>query len=218
MTLAIYGGGGLGREVLELAGQINEAKRKWENIVFIDDVITDDTINGIKRYSYESFKTVFSKDSIRFVIALGEPKLRNALYEKAIGDGYEAETLIHPNVRIPETAEIGKGVVICANSLVSANTQICDNVYLQPVCVIGHDARINASSVISAFCAISGHCVIGEGTYIGIHSGVKEQCAVGARTIIGMGTMVFKDIPDGVIVMGNPGRVLKNNVDEKVFR
>lgn len=218
MILSIYGGSGLGREVLELAKQINELRKEWEQIVFIDDVITEETINGIKKYSYEEFKKFYSANDTRFTIALGEPALKNMLYEKVLRDGYEPETLIHPSVYIPDTAMIGKGVTICANSFVSCNTEIFDNVCLQPFCLIGHDSKIENSCVVSAFSVVCGHCVIGESTFIGVHSSIKENCTVGAKSIIGMGAMVFKDIPDGVIAMGNPARVLKNNTDERVFK
>ena len=38
MKLAIYGAGGLGREVLELAMQINKLQSRWSSLCFIDDI------------------------------------------------------------------------------------------------------------------------------------------------------------------------------------
>ena len=37
LKLYIYGAGGLGREVYEVAARYNELHRKWIEIIFIDD-------------------------------------------------------------------------------------------------------------------------------------------------------------------------------------
>lgn len=80
MILAIYCGGGLGREVLELAKQINSVRHTWTEIIFVDDVIQSEEINGAKRYSFEDFTKKYAAGSASFVIAIGEPQLRSKLY------------------------------------------------------------------------------------------------------------------------------------------
>ena len=52
MILGIYGAGGLGREILVLAQQINEKISKWEDIVFIDDKVEDMILSNIKVYKF----------------------------------------------------------------------------------------------------------------------------------------------------------------------
>lgn len=218
MILAIYGGGGLGREVLELAKQINQMQFRWEQIIFVDDVISDNVINGSPKYSFDNFSKKYSSDDVRFTIALGEPKLRKKLCDKVIEHGYNLDTLIYPNVHIPETSSIGNGVVINANCVISCNAEICDNVFLQPFCVVGHDSKVGASCVCSAYSLICGNCIIGQETYIAVHASIKEKCTIGSDCIVGMGSMVFRDVPDGMIVLGNPARALKTNDEGKVFK
>ncbi|SLM63741.1 hypothetical protein DAQ1742_02892 [Dickeya aquatica] len=36
-------------------------------------------------------------------------------------------------------------------------------------------------------------------------------------SIVGMGAAVFNDIPDEVIALGNPARILRKNDSKKVF-
>ena len=53
--LGIYGAGGLGREILELARAINEKELRWDSIVFIDDGDVPTKANGIPVVKYQPF-------------------------------------------------------------------------------------------------------------------------------------------------------------------
>jgi carbonic anhydrase/acetyltransferase-like protein (isoleucine patch superfamily) len=54
-------------------------------------------------------------------------------------------------------------------------------------------------------------CTIGEGTLIGINSVVMNGAKIGAGTLIGANTLIpeGKEIPDGVLVVGSPGKVVR---------
>lgn len=92
MKLAIYGAGGLGREVLELARQINRAQFRWEDFVFIDDINALVPVKGRAVYRLEQL----SPAEYEIVIAVGEPSLGHRLAEKSTAAGFHFATLIHP--------------------------------------------------------------------------------------------------------------------------
>lgn len=217
MILAIYCGGGLGREVLELAYQINDIEHKWDKIVFCDDVITDAAINGAEKFSFEEIKKCFSPGDVKFIIATGEPQIRDMLYHKVKDSGYSLDTLIHPDVHISETTAVGEGVVIYNNVIITCNVSIGDNVFFQPFSDVGHDTIIGDSCVISTYSAICGHCEIGKCTYIAVHSGIKQNIKIGSNCIIGMGSIVLRNVADNNVVLGNPGRVIRTNDNGRVF-
>jgi carbonic anhydrase/acetyltransferase-like protein (isoleucine patch superfamily) len=54
-------------------------------------------------------------------------------------------------------------------------------------------------------------CTIGDGTLIGINSVVLNGAKIGSGSLIGANTLITegKDIPDGVLVMGSPGKVVR---------
>ena len=74
-----------------------------------------------------------------------------------------------------------------------------------PDCTIGHMAMLHG-------------CSIGAGSLIGIkavvlnHSRIGKQCIIGANALVTEG----KDIPDRSLVMGSPGRVVRQLTDEEV--
>lgn len=222
MILGIYGAGGLGREVLELAKQIESVEKKWSEILFVADLRETfnevKEVNGKKVIDFEVAMQRFKSDEIQFVVAVGEPAVRRLLFEKIKTRGYFCSTLIHPDVHIPETTELAEGVVVQTQAVISCNVKIGENTFIQNTATVGHDTIIGKHDVISANTAIAGHCMIGDQVYIALNVPVKEETRIGDNSIIGMGAVVLRDIPENVIAMGNPARPIKNKNDSKVFK
>lgn len=214
--LGIWGAGGLGREVLELARIINGTSKRWDDFVFIVDGITAAEINGVRVLEYEDAKKRFS--NLEVVIAIGEPAVREKKFNLLKEDAVKTTTLIHPDVHIPDTTEIGQGVVIQYGCFISCNVTIGNYVYIQPQCNIGHDDKLADGCMISGFANIGGAVSIGNFTYIGLSAIIKEGVAVGDNAIVGMGSAVHKDVPDEMMVLGNPARPIAKNTDRRVFK
>lgn len=222
MVLAIYGAGGLGREVLETVNQIQKSRRHWDSVFFVEDRAADDirekTVNGVPALDFELFISKFSPGECEFTIAVGEPAIREKLFQKVKERGYFLATIVHPSAFVTESATLKEGTVIQMLAGIGPDTVVGENTLIQSFVSVGHDSTIGRNSVCSSYAGIMGNCHIGNRTYIGVHSGVREQIKIGNDTIIGMGSMVQRDIPDNVIAMGNPARPMKRNDDGRVFR
>jgi UDP-perosamine 4-acetyltransferase len=59
--------------------------------------------------------------------------------------------------------------------------------------------------------AIASLVRVGEKTMIGIGATVIERIKIGANSIVGAGAVVVDDVPDNVVVVGVPARVLRKN-------
>lgn len=217
MILFIQGSGGLGREILELAKVVNNKHHKYDEIYFCDDWATENEKNGTKIYKYDEVKNNFDKENIRFIIAVGEPSIRAKEYDLKVNDGYKINTLIHPDTLVPESVKVGEGVIICKNVCISPNVSLGINSLYLAFATIGHDSNIGSHTVINNFVAIAGRCNIGSRTYIGINSPVKQKVSIGDDCIIGMGSNVLSDIPNKSIAYGNPAKVIRENINEKIF-
>lgn len=217
MILGIYGSGGLGKGVLELAKQIQATSARWDEFIFIDDNIKQDRFKNIKVYSFQRVLDTLDARQIQLCIAVGEPSIRRLLFERIKNSGYDLATLVHPGVEVPECTKIKAGSVIYPGAFIGCDVTISENVVLLPQVNIGHDTCIGKHTVISGFANIAGGCTIGEESFIGLSVAMMEKTRVGSETIVGMGSMVFRDIPDKVIAMGNPARPMKKNDERKVF-
>jgi len=63
-------------------------------------------------------------------------------------------------------------------------------------------------------------CSIGEGSLVGINSVVMNGARIGRSTLIGANTLIAegKEIPDGVLVLGSPGKIVRElKAEEKDF-
>ena len=63
-------------------------------------------------------------------------------------------------------------------------------------------------------------CSVGEGSLVGINSVVMNGARIGRSTLIGANTLIAegKEIPDGVLVLGSPGKVVRElRQEEKDF-
>ena len=60
-------------------------------------------------------------------------------------------------------------------------------------------------------------CTIGEGTLVGINSVVMNGARIGRNSLIGANTLIAegKDIPDGVLVLGSPGKIVRDLKQEE---
>lgn len=218
MLLAIYGAHGLAREVYIIAQKINLVSNKWSEYCFIDDINEIAQVNGVKVYKFDELLKERDKNEIEIVIAVGEPSGRDYLYHKIKEAGLSLVTLIHPGIYIDGTTVIGEGTVIAEGVTITANVEIGENAYIQPHAVIGHDIKIGRHTVIGSNCQIGGGDVIGERVFMGFLSGTTDHISIGSDSIISAGAIVFKELPEGVIAVGNPARIVKKNEEKKVFR
>ena len=60
-------------------------------------------------------------------------------------------------------------------------------------------------------------CTVGDGSLIGINSVVLNGAKIGKGSLIGANTLVpeGKEIPDGVLVVGSPGRIVRELTPEQ---
>lgn len=215
MNLLIYGSGGVGKDVADLAWKINEVDRKWDNIYFIDDVRQEETHYGLKILNFE--QALPYKEDSECVIGLGEPEYREELFNKCKKNGFHMATLVHPTANISKSVTIGEGVIILAFTSLTAGAIIGDNVLIQALSIIGHDIQIGSHSVIGVGVTPGGYVKVGEKAYIGMGAKIIEKLSIGDNAIVGMGACVYRDVPDAMVVMGNPARVIQKNDKHRVF-
>lgn len=218
MILAMYGAHGLAQEVYIIAKKINKELKCWDDFVFIDDVNAIESVQEKKVYKFKELMEQYNKEDVEIVVSVGEPSVREMMFNKIRQSGYKLATLIHPGVYIDETTKIGEGTVICEGVTITCNVSIGKNVYIHPHAVIGHDIRIGDHSAIGSGCVIGGNNIVGNRVYFGSLAGTKEKLKIGDDVICSAGAMVFRDLRDEVIAVGNPARIMKTNDEKKVFK
>ena len=117
---------------------------------------------------------------------------------------------IHSNAAIAETVSLGNGIQINPMSTVAPYAQLGSFVSINRQVSIGHHTVIDDFCTINPGVHIAGHCLIGEGVTVGMGALVLDGKKIGKNSIVAAGALVTKDVPDNVIVMGSPAKIVKN--------
>ena len=183
MKLGIYGSGGLGREIYEIATRRNAVSSLWNQIVFIDDFIDEGDYYGTNSIQFDSVRN--HKIEYECVIAVGEPSTREKLFQKLTDEDIKLTTLIDPTATVSPTAQISNGTIICEYSTIHTRVELGYNTLIQPFCDIGHDIKVGNHTVLSPYCAPGGGIIFGERVYVGMQSSLKELLNIGDDAIVG---------------------------------
>ncbi|GAB2853496.1 acetyltransferase [Pseudoduganella ginsengisoli] len=219
MKLFVYCAGGLGKEVFDIAKRVIQAEATWECLNFIDDnPALGKSFYGANVFTFNEFLEKFDLNEVEVVIANGEPAIRKIIYDKVKARGVKLGKVIDPSAIIADTAKLGEGVIITSYCSVVSDAELGANVVLNCKAIIGHDIKVGAHTVISSMVNVGGACVIGESSYVGMGTQIKEGITIGSEAIVGMGSVVYNDVPDEMIAIGNPARPLRKNVDKRVFK
>ncbi len=218
MNLYIYCAGGFGKEVIDVARRRNNATHQWRDIKFVDDALAVDVKYGAQVMSFDQVIANDGLDQAEFLIAAGEPVVRRKIREKLEKANAKLGRLIDVSTVVADTSHVSDGVIVTPLCSISSDAVLARNSCVNTMSIIGHDVLIGENSVISSMVNMGGACIVGENSYIGMGALIKEGIKIGSNSIVGMGSVVYNDIPDGVIALGNPARVMRNNADQKVFK
>lgn len=63
-------------------------------------------------------------------------------------------------------------------------------------------------------------CTVGDGSLIGIGSVILNRAVIGKNSIVGANTLIpeGKVFPDGVLIVGSPGKVVRELSDEEIVK
>jgi len=123
------------------------------------------------------------------------------------------------NVIIEESASIWFGCTLRGDNeaiTVGAGSNIQENCVLHTD--LGFPLNIGAGCTIGHKAMLHG-CTLGENTLIGMGATILNGAKIGKNCLIGAGALVTegKEIPDGSMVLGAPGKVVKE-LSEQVIQ
>ncbi len=104
-----------------------------------------------------------------------------------------------------ELLTVGEGSNIQENTVIHADPGF--PVIIGADCTIGHKAMIHG-------------CTIGDGTLVGMGATILNGAEIGRACLIGAGALITegKVIPDGSLVMGMPGKVVRDLDEDAMAR
>jgi acetyltransferase-like isoleucine patch superfamily enzyme len=209
----VYGAGGLGVETIDiLQNAICRGLLESHRLAFLVDAPQRHEVIGLPVVAVGQHEV-----GAKVTIAVGEPTSRALLLDKVAALGLTLSSAISPNAFVSAHAEIGAGTIIAPLCSIQATARIGRNVAVNTSTIVGHDVVVEDNCVLSSMVNLGGGSHVETLAYIGMGALIKEKLRIGHTSIIGMGSVVHSDVREEVIALGNPARVVRRNVDKKVF-
>lgn len=193
---AIIGAGGFAREIKSYLG-IDDIK------MFVDDFYwkkNNQNILPISEFDFNSYTVV---------VAIGNPTERKKMVD-SLPKNTEYFTFIHPTSIITGSdVIIGKGTIICPNTILTTNINLGEHCHLNLSTTIGHDCVIGNYFTTAPGAKISGNCTIGDLVYLGTNTSIREKIKITNNVTLGLNSGVVKDINESGVYGGTPTKKIK---------
>jgi UDP-perosamine 4-acetyltransferase len=136
-------------------------------------------------------------------------KLRRRIFTLVKDLGFRVATLIHPTAILSSTVTVGEGCVIFAGVVINPRARLGNNVIVATRSSVDHETVVEDHVLISAGVSAGAQVHVGEEALIAIGACIVSNVKIGRRSVVGAGCVVIRDVEEGVLVVGNPARVVR---------
>ncbi len=142
-------------------------------------------------------------------VAVGDNFLRKKITEY-LSENHVIQpvTIKHKMSIISGSVQIGDGTMVAGGAIVNPEAILGNGVICNTGSIIEHECVIHDFAHIAPGAVLAGNVEIGEYSFVGANAVIIEGITIGKNVRIGAGSVVIRDIPNGVTVVGNPGRIL----------
>lgn len=206
--IAIFGAGGLGREVAcllrrtinheqwNLIGFFDDGKRKGETIPNYGV-----TLGGVSEAN--SWPT-----SLSVVIAIGNPSQLKSVRSKITNPNISFPNIIDKSVFFADeiSLQMGEGNIIGRECGFSIDNVIGSFNILNTFVITGHDVRIGDFNVIMPGVRISGNVTMGDSNLIGSDSFILQGVKIGEGVTVSPLSALLRNPQNNSTYIGNPAK------------
>lgn len=194
-TLVILGSAGLAKEFFLY---IKRSQPEIKNFIFVNDLDDGQNEIVISGISYPVVKDWKFDSSYYFTVAVGSPKIKTILVQKALDSGLiPAQTFVDIDAKVlDKTIKLGVGGVISPGCILTTNITIGNYTTLNLNTTVGHDTIIGDFVTTNPGVHISGHCVIGDMNEFGTGSIVRDRLTIGSNKMFGAQSAIVKSLLD----------------------
>lgn len=208
--IVLIGGGGHCKVVISILKKLVN----FEIAGIVDNYKADSFISGIKIIGTDDdLKDIYKSGVHNALITVGSTKdnaKRYSLFNMAKKIGYKFSVIISPEAIADESVKIGEGTVVMPGSIINIDSSIGKNCIINTGAIIEHDCKIGDHCHIAPGVHISGSVEVEKLSFIGVGATIIQGIKIGKNVTIGAGSVIIKDIPDNVIALGNPAKIVKD--------
>lgn len=140
------------------------------------------------------------------VLGIGSNDVRRRLAERL---SLQWITVVHPRAWVADEVVIGTGSVVMAGAVIQPRSTIGRHAIINTSASVDHDCELGDFVHLAPGVHLAGNVQVGMGSFVGMGACVIPGKQIGGETTIGAGATVLEDIPNRVVAVGCPARVIR---------
>ncbi len=205
MDVYIIGCGGNSKIVIDICECLG-----YNIIGIFDDKYNGSIVKIYKKYNLiGNIENINYYQNINIINSIGDNNVRKNIFEKFCENNLCWINCIHPESRISDSVTIGKGNIICRGAIINADASIGDFNLINTCAIIEHDCKIMNFNHFAPKSTLCGAILIGNLNLFGAGSTIIPCKKIGNNNIIGAMSVIIRNIDNNVMVVGNPGKIIK---------
>ena len=168
-------------------------------------------IHSEKIIALENYDPEFKKYS--FVFPLFTPGHRKYAHEQAKALGARRfDPIVDPTAITPISLDISEGVFINSGAILGGKSCLCAFCFINRGASLGHHISVGEFASIGPSAVMGAHVMIGRGAVIGAGAIILPKVIIGNNSVVGAGSVVTDNVPEHVLVIGNPARIIRKDI------
>ncbi|MFT7668024.1 MAG: sugar O-acyltransferase (sialic acid O-acetyltransferase NeuD family) [Planctomycetota bacterium] len=123
--------------------------------------------------------------------------------------GLQSVDAVHPAAYVATDATCGAGLQVMAGAVVGARARLGQQCLINTGATVDHECQLDDGVHVGPGASLAGCVRVGRHSFVGTGAVVLPRIQIGSDVVVGAGAVVTRDLPDGVVVVGNPARVLR---------
>lgn len=182
----------------------------YEVVAFIDDTpsLIGTTVFSLPVWSGQQLESLTERGIGALASHIADRPFRLTMRDRALGAGLTMLNVIHPRAYLSPTVRLGVGNVIKAGAILDTDVQLGDCCIIDNGVVVPHHGIIRDVCHLAPGVVMGGGCSLGERTLVGVGARISSGIQIGRNVIVRPGSVVLNDVPDDVVIAGDPAKVV----------
>ena len=210
-NIVLYGCGDMGFQTYNIL----KHNANYEVVGFLDDNLNNKGKSFLELSIYsdsDELPKLIDEHKIEGGIAtIGNNKIRYGKNQILKAAGLQIITAIHPQALIDSPEHIGEGTIAEIGASIHPGAIIGEGVFLGGGSLVAHGSMVGKYSLIAGGVIFGGGVKVGDFTLVGVGASLSPYVTIGNNVLIGTGAAVTKNLPDNVVAVGVPARILREN-------
>lgn len=193
--LLIYGAGGHGKAVIELARACG-----YRVAALVDDgvpagtAVMDVQVSGGAE-CLASWRERGLSLAANAVGGIGNPGVRLKVFDTLAAQGFRCPALVHPRAFVEHSAQIEEGVQVLALAYIGSAARLGFGTVINAGAIVSHDCILGRVTNLSPGAALAGGVLLEDLVQVGMNATINLNLTVGKNSLIGNGATVKASVP-----------------------